>query len=112
MSPLILLGRLQGSLGRQRNIVVMLTAMLLLGMGGNSGAIPHDVRNVEPGHHEGRCRFEAIVSKYRLEDPAILLLSKIVPMWLKSSTAGPEAGGSRPSPRVSGISASRMTTRC
>ncbi|MFH0341558.1 MAG: MFS transporter [Chromatiales bacterium] len=33
MSSLILLGRLQGSLGLQRNIVVMLTATLLLGMG-------------------------------------------------------------------------------
>jgi hypothetical protein len=42
------------------------------------GAIPYDVPNVELGHHEGRCSFEAIVSKYRIEDPAILLLSKIV----------------------------------
>lgn len=41
-------------------------------------AIPYDVPNVELGHHEGKCSFEAIVSKYRIEDPAILLLSKIV----------------------------------
>lgn len=42
------------------------------------GAIPFDVSNVELGHHDGKCSFEAIVSKYRIEDPAILLLSKIV----------------------------------
>lgn len=42
------------------------------------GAIPYDVPGVELGHHGGKCSFEAIVSKYRIEDPAILLLSKIV----------------------------------
>ena len=41
-------------------------------------AIPFDVPDVELGHHEGRCSFEAIVSKYRIEDPAIALLAKIV----------------------------------
>ncbi len=41
-------------------------------------ATPFDVPDVELGHHEGKCSFEAIVSKYRIADPAILLLSKIV----------------------------------
>jgi hypothetical protein len=50
----------------------------VLAVAEREGAIPFDVPNVELGHHEGRCSFEAIVSKYRIEEPAILLLSKIV----------------------------------
>lgn len=42
------------------------------------GAIPFDAPGVELGHHEGKCSFEAIVSKYRIEDPAIHLLAEIV----------------------------------
>ena len=41
-------------------------------------AIPYDVPSVELGHHEGKCSFEAIVSKYGLKDPALEMLSKIV----------------------------------
>jgi len=41
-------------------------------------AIPFDAPGVELGHHEGRCSFEAIVEKYKIEDPAIKLLAKIV----------------------------------
>src|SRR5262245_44522365 len=41
-------------------------------------AIPFDVTGVELGHHEGKCAFEAIVSKYQIEDPAIHLLALIV----------------------------------
>jgi hypothetical protein len=42
------------------------------------GAIPFDVPNVELGHHEGRCSFEAIVRKYQIDDPAVRLLAEIV----------------------------------
>src|SRR5262245_56301115 len=42
------------------------------------GAIPFDVPGVELGHHEGRCSFEAIVRKYRIDDPAVRLLAEIV----------------------------------
>jgi len=42
------------------------------------GAIPFDVPGVELGHHQGKCSFEAIVEKYQIADPAILLLAKIV----------------------------------
>lgn len=42
------------------------------------GAIPFDVPEVELGHHEGRCSFEAIVERYGLTDPAMRLLAKIV----------------------------------
>jgi hypothetical protein len=41
-------------------------------------AIPFDVPGAELGHHEGRCSFEALIAKYRLEDPALRLLAEIV----------------------------------
>jgi len=41
-------------------------------------AIPFDVPGVELGHHEGRCSFEAIAAKYRIDDPAVALLARIV----------------------------------
>jgi hypothetical protein len=42
------------------------------------GAVPYDVPDVELGHHDGKCSFEAIVAKYKIEDPAIHLLAQIV----------------------------------
>ena len=42
------------------------------------GAIPFDVPDVELGHHDGKCSFEAVLTKYRLADPALHLLAKIV----------------------------------
>lgn len=42
------------------------------------GAIPYDVPNVELGHHGDKCSFDAVVEKYRLADPALLELAKIV----------------------------------
>lgn len=41
-------------------------------------AVPFDASGVELGHHNGKCSFEAIVEKYKIEDPAIKLLAKIV----------------------------------
>ncbi len=41
-------------------------------------AIPFDVPDVELGHHEGQCSFEAIIHKYQIRDPAIHLLAQIV----------------------------------
>jgi len=41
-------------------------------------AIPFDVPGVELGHHEGRCSFEAITSKYQIGDAGIHRLGKIV----------------------------------
>ncbi len=43
-----------------------------------TGAIPFDVPGVELGHHEGKCSFEAILTKYDLTDPGLLRLAKIV----------------------------------
>jgi hypothetical protein len=42
------------------------------------GAIPYDVPGVELGHHGQKCSFEAILEKYNLTDPALVLLGKIV----------------------------------
>ena len=42
------------------------------------GATPYDVPNVELGHRDGHCSFEAIVARYRIGDPAIALLAQIV----------------------------------
>ncbi len=41
-------------------------------------AIPFDVEGVELGHHEGKCSFEAIVTKYTIADPGVHLLAQIV----------------------------------
>lgn len=41
-------------------------------------AIPFDVLNVELGHHEGKCSFEAIIEKHKIDDPALHLLARIV----------------------------------
>ncbi len=41
-------------------------------------AVPFDVQGVELGHVDGRCSFESILVKYRLTDPALQRLAKIV----------------------------------
>lgn len=41
-------------------------------------AIPFDAPSVELGHKGDRCSFDAIIEKYRLNDPALLELAKIV----------------------------------
>jgi hypothetical protein len=45
---------------------------------GKEDAIPYDVTGVELGHHGDHCSFEAIVEKYKIKDPAVLLLLQIV----------------------------------
>ena len=50
----------------------------VMGVAESEGATPFDVPDAELGHHDGKCSFEAIVEKYRIEDPAIQLLAKIV----------------------------------
>jgi hypothetical protein len=42
------------------------------------GAIPFDISGVELGHHRGRCTFEAILAKHKLEDPALLEMGRII----------------------------------
>jgi hypothetical protein len=42
------------------------------------GAIPFDVTNAELGHHGPECSFDAIIRKYKLNDPALQRLAPIV----------------------------------
>jgi hypothetical protein len=41
-------------------------------------AIPYDVPDVELGHHGEECSFDAILAKYKLDDPALKRLALIV----------------------------------
>lgn len=41
-------------------------------------AIPYDAPGVELGHHGDKCSFDAIIEKYKIKDPAVLELAKIV----------------------------------
>lgn len=44
----------------------------------DTDAIPYDVPNVELGHHDDRCSFDAFIEKYQLIDPALNKLALIV----------------------------------
>jgi hypothetical protein len=50
----------------------------VLEVANHEGAIPFDVPGAELGHHGGKCSFEALVAKYKIVDPAVHLLAKIV----------------------------------
>ncbi len=41
-------------------------------------AIPYDIPGVELTHDGTSCSFDAIIKKYKVEDPAVLALAKIV----------------------------------
>jgi hypothetical protein len=41
-------------------------------------AIPYDASNIELTHHGDKCSFDAIIEKYKIKDPAVLELAKIV----------------------------------
>jgi hypothetical protein len=43
-----------------------------------TGAIPYDVPNVELGHVDELCSFDAFIQKYHLTDPALQKLAVIV----------------------------------
>src|SRR5216683_7240830 len=63
------------------------------------GAVPYDVAGVELGHVDGRCSFESIMVKYRLTDPALQRLAKIVHGADVAADVNivPESAGYRPS---------------
>ena len=42
------------------------------------GAIPFDAPEVKLGHRDGKCSFETIIEEYKLEDPTLHELAKIV----------------------------------
>ena len=41
-------------------------------------AIPYDAPGVELGHHGDKCSFDAVIEEYKIKDPAVLELAKIV----------------------------------
>ncbi|HLH88344.1 MAG TPA: chromate resistance protein ChrB domain-containing protein [Xanthobacteraceae bacterium] len=41
-------------------------------------AIPYDVPDVELGHHGDECSFDAILAKYKIDDPGLKRLALIV----------------------------------
>ena len=46
----------------------------------NENVIPFDIPNVELGHHDDECSFDAIIKKYKLDkkNPELLTLAEIV----------------------------------
>ena len=57
---------------------VFVAAGEVLEVAAREGATPFDVTGVELGHHGPHCSFEAIIEKYGLQDPALVLLAQIV----------------------------------
>jgi hypothetical protein len=50
----------------------------VLATAGRTGATPFDVPGAELSHAGGRCSFDAFLTKYRLEDPALRRIAAIV----------------------------------
>ncbi|HEU5218174.1 MAG TPA: chromate resistance protein ChrB domain-containing protein [Gemmatimonadales bacterium] len=42
------------------------------------GGTPFDMRGAELGHSQGRCSFESLLLKYRLDDPALRELAEVI----------------------------------
>lgn len=40
--------------------------------------IPFDIKGVELGHKDGKCTFETIMEKYKIEDPILMKVAQIV----------------------------------
>ena len=50
----------------------------VLAVAEETGAVPYDVPGVELGHAGERCSFDAFLTKYRLDDPALLRIATVV----------------------------------
>lgn len=50
----------------------------VMAVAARENAIPYDVPDVELGHHGAQCSFDAILDKYRLDEPALRHLARIV----------------------------------
>lgn len=57
---------------------IFVAADRVLEMAEKLDAIPFDVKDVELDHKGDKCTFDAIIEKYKLKDPALLELAKIV----------------------------------
>ena len=75
---------------------IFVPAEKVMSEAGRLQAVPYDVPNVELGHHDKECSFDAFVKKYDLaKDPALVLLAKIVngadtdnSLWHQPESAG------------------------
>jgi len=68
----------------------------VLAVAEREGALAYDVPNVELGHQDGGSSFESFIHKYKLTDPALLELAKIVRAAdTQDRTAAPEGEGLR-----------------
>jgi len=56
-------------------------------------AIAYDAPDVELGHHGDKCSFDAFVERYRIKDPAVLELARIVRAADTDKAGAPEAAG-------------------
>jgi hypothetical protein len=56
-------------------------------------AIPYDAPDVELGHHGDKCSFDAFIERYKIKDPAVLELAKIVRAADTDKPDAPEAAG-------------------
>jgi rhodanese-related sulfurtransferase len=60
-----------------------------------TGGEPYDIPDVELGHHGDQCSFDAIIARYRLDDPALGRLALIV--------RGADTGRSDLAPETAGL---------
>ena len=77
-------------------------------------AIPYDVKDVELGHHGKECSFEAILKNYKLTGDPLWCCwggSLTAPTPITRCTINRRDPASKLSPKASGISASKTTTR-
>jgi hypothetical protein len=56
-------------------------------------AIPYDAPGVELGHYGDKCSFDAFIEKYKINNPAVLELAKIVRSADTDKPEAPEAAG-------------------
>jgi hypothetical protein len=76
---------------------LFVSADKVLDMAKEQNAIPFDIPNVELGHHDNKCSFDAIIEKYNLQDQALQELAKIV--------RGADTDDPNPSPESAGLEA-------
>src|SRR6201993_3792622 len=59
-------------------VFVFVPAEEVMGKAAELGATPYDVKGCELGHHGEDVSFDSILKKYKLTDPALVLLGEIV----------------------------------
>lgn len=50
----------------------------VLAVAQSKDAVPFDIPDVELGHDGPLCTFDAVIKKYNLDDPALLMMAKII----------------------------------